>query len=311
MKRSVAALYGIGGMKLDDKSIAADSLATEVALVRNTVSAVPDWTMVREYYIKRHSTGNGPVLDTATLRAVLVDAMSGVFDVLLVNSLDPLSEDRVWHSRFLCGLYASGVEVISTGAATTVNLSDEIAKAIRSTPETEASPGSGNAGDLVRARMRRAVQEGRWSGGRPPYGFRLSERRGKGALPLEVDENEATVVREMCRLYIQENLGSRRIAAWLNEKGILTREGKLWRDCRVRSILRNPMIAGLLSFERHRRRAVRDCLAAKNHSEGLGECIIPRDELGNPKPIPEYQIISLSDWCAVDARMRANDSRTH
>ena len=83
--------------------------------------------------------------------------------------------------------------------------------------------------------------------GRPPYGYRIGPTgnlkvvRGK-----EVDEeqDEASVVELMYRLYTSDGLGLRLIVRHLNEREILTRRGGNWNVVSVRDILKNPVYTG-------------------------------------------------------------------
>ena len=74
--------------------------------------------------------------------------------------------------------------------------------------------------------------------GRPPYGYRISHRR------LDVDPDEAVVVREMFRACLDDGEGVRRIARRLNDAAVLTRRGGPWSTGSVRDILRNPVYVG-------------------------------------------------------------------
>ncbi len=91
--------------------------------------------------------------------------------------------------------------------------------------------------ESVRESMRRLALRGR-ALGRPPYGYRVEEGR------LRVEQSEATVVREIYRLCVDERLGVRRISALLNARGIPNRLGNAWTAGAIRDILRNPAYTG-------------------------------------------------------------------
>lgn len=99
-----------------------------------------------------------------------------------------------------------------------------------------ASPGP--MAEQVRRAMARLAVRGE-ALGRPPFGYRVGERRR-----LEVVPEEAEVVRLIFRLYAQDGLGLRRLAQHLNEMGIRTRTGRLWTVAAVRDILRNRVYLG-------------------------------------------------------------------
>lgn len=135
------------------------------------------------------------------------------------------------------------------------------------------SNGGGQLSDKVRSAMRRKAVKGEVMG-RPPYGYRVGNRRRLDLVP-----DEAVVVRYMFRLYLQEGLGIRRIARCLNEEGIKTRRGGNWSMVSIRDILRNRAYLGtysrfgvrvpgshpaLISAEDFRR--AQECLAARRSS---------------------------------------------
>jgi site-specific DNA recombinase len=74
--------------------------------------------------------------------------------------------------------------------------------------------------------------------GRPPYGYRVEERK------LTPEPDEAVIVREMFRACIEDHAGIRRIAQQLNAAGHRTRRGRPWATASVREILRNPVYTG-------------------------------------------------------------------
>jgi len=95
--------------------------------------------------------------------------------------------------------------------------------------------------DRVRAAMRRKAVKGEVLG-RPPYGYKVGNRRR-----LELIPEEAVVVRYIFRLYLQEGMGIRLIARRLNEEELKTRRGGNWSMVSIRDILRNRVYLGTYS----------------------------------------------------------------
>jgi DNA invertase Pin-like site-specific DNA recombinase len=95
--------------------------------------------------------------------------------------------------------------------------------------------------DRVRAAMRKKAVKGEVLG-RPPYGYKVGNRRR-----LELIPEEAVVVRYIFRLYLQEGMGIRLIARRLNEEGLKTRRGGNWSMVSIRDILRNRAYLGTYS----------------------------------------------------------------
>ncbi len=101
--------------------------------------------------------------------------------------------------------------------------------------------GPGRLSDRVRAAMRRKAVKGEVLG-RPPYGYKVGNRRR-----LELVPEEAVVVRYIFRLYLHEGLGIRLIARRLNEEELRTRRGGNWSMVSIRDILRNRAYLGTYS----------------------------------------------------------------
>ena len=100
-------------------------------------------------------------------------------------------------------------------------------------------------GATRRRRIREAMQAKAIRGeglGKPPYGYRIGRERKLEEVPREAD-----LVRLMFRLYVEEGLGVRRIAGYLNERGFLTRRGQGWSMVTIRDILRNSVHIGTYS----------------------------------------------------------------
>ena len=75
--------------------------------------------------------------------------------------------------------------------------------------------------------------------GRPPYGY----QQGVSG-DLEIVENESYLVKLLFQKYVNENIGLRKLAAFLNKEKYQTRRGKEWNVLAVRHILKNPVYTG-------------------------------------------------------------------
>ena len=69
--------------------------------------------------------------------------------------------------------------------------------------------------DRISAGIERRAKEGRWFGGRPPFGYVFSNEERV----LVPDPVEAPVVRRMFDLYARKRLGTRTIAQLLHDEG--------------------------------------------------------------------------------------------
>lgn len=119
--------------------------------------------------------------------------------------------------------------------------------------------------------------------GRPPYGYRIGPT---GTLKVvrgrEVDEeqDEASVVELMYRLYTSDGLGLRLIVRHLNERGIITRRGGNWNVVSVRDILKNPVYTGTYTRLGMRRSNVHEAIISRELFRTVQDQTLERRPLG-------------------------------
>jgi DNA invertase Pin-like site-specific DNA recombinase len=237
--------------------------------------------------------------DRDVLQEAFADARQGKFDILLVFKSDRLSRIALEYPLVLREFSRLGVKVISLAdGGKELTIEEHIDVLLRFIEGWQAEGESKNTSTRVRASKVNRAKEGRWSGGTAPYGFRMTGIKEK---PLCVHEGEADIVKIMVSMY-KEGRGYQGITFWLNNNGYKNRHGQDWDSATVRFILQNPIIAGL---PRYGRSEPGTALRIKDSFDlGNPRIIIPRDERGEPKPIPELQIISLDDWFKITAEMK-------
>jgi site-specific DNA recombinase len=105
--------------------------------------------------------------------------------------------------------------------------------------------------EKVRTKARNRARDGRWHGGDPGYGFDYvpAVRDSEGYViedeQVLINEPQAATVREVVRRRLS---GGRMHAICddLNRRGVLTRDGRQWRQGNLHPILTKPAIAGLV-----------------------------------------------------------------
>jgi site-specific DNA recombinase len=152
------------------------------------------------------------------------------FTVVVADGLGSFGPDLGAAALKLLELEGTGVPVL---------LAPNGNDAFKDLVATWADRGDGTpVSEKVRSAMRRKAVKGEVLG-RPPYGYRVGPRRR-----LELVPEEAVVVRYIFRLYLQEEMGIRKIAGQLNQEEIPTRRGGRWSMVTVRDILRNRAYLG-------------------------------------------------------------------
>lgn len=291
-----------------------DSIPTQRQLF-NQYCKKNNLVLVAEYIEKGVSAYKLNSSERDILQDVFADAEAGKFKVLLVFKSDRLSRQSFDYPSVLMRLHNAGVLVIAVADAPEgrkLNVEDQMDKLMRLVEGWQAETESKNTSIRVTYNMLKIASQGRWTGGRPPYGFQLSPYRNiPENLSLEINPSEADILRLMANYY-KEGLGSKLIAAELNDDGKRTKEGKLWTDSRVRDVLQNPIIAGLPAYNRT---VPGNTPTSRKRIKGFYDInnpniIIPRDDDGNPKPIPEYVIIPFEEWFELMQIIKANSNNT-
>lgn len=100
------------------------------------------------------------------------------------------------------------------------------------------------------------AREGKWNGGQAPYGYKLvKDEKGKGH--LEIDEDEAEIVRIIFHEYTKNSKGVMALASWLNAQGYrknVRGNGKYehFVPTFLKNVLRNPVYVGKIAYGRRR-----------------------------------------------------------
>lgn len=177
-------------------------------------------------------------------------AEKGMFDILLVFMFDRIGR-RAEETPFVVEwLIKKGIKVwsVNEGEQRIDSHVDRLTNYIRF---WQADGESQKTSMRTKAALGQMVQEGRFRGGVAPYGYKLVpsgilNKRKHEVMKLEIDEDESRVIRMIFDLCIGSGYGRFKIANFLTEQGIHTREGRNWHEATVGHILHNIMYTGVL-----------------------------------------------------------------
>ena len=150
------------------------------------------------------------------------------------------------------------------------------------------------------------ARQGAMVGGHAPYGYRFIRRTETERAHLEIDEYQASIVRQMYRWLIEAGLSTRAIAKKLTERGVLTARGATqWQPTAVDRIFRNPVYKGQFTYCRHKmtlptRRLTKD---PYKQSRKTGRKPRPREEW---IIIPVPRIVEDGVWEQAQEQLRQN-----
>ncbi len=209
-----------------------------------------NWTIIKEFIEKGISGYKVSAKDRDAIQLIQKDALEHKFDVLLVFMFDRLGR-RDDETPFVVEWFSQhDVEVWSVmeGQQRFDSHVDKLMNYIR---YWQASGESLKTSLRTKTRLGQLTEEGHYTGGSIPFGYRAVEkgrvnRRNKPVLDLEVDEDEAAIVRLIFHLYVHEGYGSLRISRHLQELGVRGRKGSNMPNTSINRILKNLIYTGII-----------------------------------------------------------------
>jgi site-specific DNA recombinase len=191
---------------------------------------------------------SGATLTRPALERLRDRAAEGAFEVLLCHAPDRLARRYAYQVLLLEELARSGVEVCfakepERGGTPEDELLRQFQGMIAEYERAQIAERT-RRGKLHRARGgSQAVMSG------APYGYRYVKKSEHMEGFWEINELEASVVREVFDRYVTDGVSIGELARWLTDRGIPTRTGKTrWDRSTIWAMLRNPAYQGQAAF---------------------------------------------------------------
>ena len=218
-----------------------DDIPMQKQFCREFVNCHSGWHIENEFYEKGISGYKVSAKDRDAVQEIQRDAVQGKFDVLLVYMFDRLGR-RDDETPFVVEWFVrNGIEVWSAveGQQRFDNHVDKLLNYIR---YWQASGESIKTSVRVKTRMEQLTQDGLFTGGSIPYGYRLEKRgrinkRNREVCDLAVDDDAAKIVQLIFYKYVHEGYGAQRLCRYLTELGIrkaIQKDGTVRREIRCR-----------------------------------------------------------------------------
>ena len=208
------------------------------------------WTIVHEEQENGVSGYKVSASDRDKLQLLKERAEQGKFDILLVFMFDRLGRKSDETPFVVEWFVKHGIPVwsVNEGEQRFESHTDRLTNYIR---YWQADGESQKTSIRTKTALGQMVQEGRFRGGSAPYGYRLApsgifNKRKHEVYKLEIDEDEARVVRMMFNLCVGSGYGRCKIANLISSQGIQTRTGGNWHEATVGHILHNITYMGVL-----------------------------------------------------------------
>ena len=245
MKKRVYTLYRVSTKGQVEK----DDIPMQKEACRNFAES-QGWEIVKEFSEKGVSGFKKSAKDRDELQKIQQAAMEGKFDILLVFMFDRLGR-RDDETPFIVEWFTKqGIEVwsVNEGQQRFDTHVDKLMNYIR---YWQASGESLKTSIRTKTRLGQLTEEGHYTGGTVPYGYRAVDKgrvnkRNRTVLDLQIDEDEAEVIRLIFHKYVDEGYGAQRLSHYLHEQGIKSRDGKGFPNTTVNRIIKNIAYTGII-----------------------------------------------------------------
>ncbi len=213
------------------------------------------------------------------------------FGVLIVSELSRIGRASARTLYAVTQIEDAGVEIHGYLKGRAISLEDEAGEVETMVDSLVSSLERRRARQRTYDALRRRAEAGAVTGGRV-YGYR-NQRDGKGYVRRVIDQAEAAIVRRIFALYAEGD-GLTRIAKRLNADGVPAPRGGTgsWAPTAVREIIRRPLYAGVVVWNRSQKITRRGTKAQRWRPEAEWM----------QREAPELRIVSEEIWRAVERR---------
>ncbi len=280
-------------------------LSVQRRLVLDYVQAHDDWQLDNKEYFEGSKSGyKTAVSERDTLQEALEDARNGEYDILVAYKDDRIGR-RMWEiGAYVMTLKSHNVDIytVKDGCISPEN-SDIMGQMMLALRYGNAQKSSADTGMRVKDTAQKLVQQGKFMGGKAPYGYELVlsgelSKHGRALHHLRIIPEQAKVVKHIYDLSFHQEFGSTKIAKLLNEDEYYKTMAPIdmWKSGTIASILTNPVYAGHVAYKRRERK------------NGKYHRLDSEDWIKSNAPDENIQIISGELWDRVqDKRKHRSD----
>jgi site-specific DNA recombinase len=247
------------------------SLANQEARCRQYIKQ-RSWQLVKVL----KEVGSGKSAERPSYQELLAAIREKRVDVVLVYRLDRLSRNVVDVYNALEAFARNNVGFASVQEA--FDTTTAMGRAMLGVAAVFAQLTREMISENTRDGLARRAQSGKWTGSpkHRPYGYRFAEGS------LHVVEEEASVVRRIFRLYVEQGWGPTRIVQLLNLERLPTATGLVgrWSVVVIANMLRNPVYAGRVRSTGREYEGEHEAILPEGSFAAAQELISQRSEMG-------------------------------
>lgn len=246
-KKRVYCLYRVSTLEQVEK----DDIPMQRKRCREYCQQMGTWEIVKEFSEKGISGFKVSAKDRDAILEIQKDALQGKFDILLVFMFDRLGR-RDDETPFVVEWFVkNGIEVWSATEGQQ-RFDTHVDKLLNYIRYWQASGESIKTSIRTKTRIGQLTEEGHYTGGMIPYGYRpinkgRTNKRNKEVYDLEIVPDEAEIVRLIFQKCVFEGNGAQRLCNFLSEQGIRNQRGGNIPTTTINRILKNVLYTGVIS----------------------------------------------------------------
>lgn len=250
MKKRVLCLYRVSTKMQVNRET--DDIPMQKAECEKFIAKHPDWQLHDEIAEKGISGFKNTSHNRDALNEIMERATKKEFDILLVYMSDRLGRREDDTPFYVADLNNLGIEVWSVNE-NQLKTEEHIDKLMNYIRFWNAEGESLKTSVRVRDAQLEMLKRGEYTGGGCPYGYNLVysgkyNNKGRALKQLEINPEQAEIVKKIFELSTNQGMGGYRIAQELNNSNIPTQKGSKWTLCTINNILRNPIYKGYYSY---------------------------------------------------------------
>ena len=206
------------------------------------------WVIKKEFQEKGVSGFKVSADDRDAVQELKTAALRKEFDILLVFMFDRIGRIDNETPFVVEWFIKNGIEVWSVNEGEQ-RMDSHVDKLMNYIRFWQANGESEKTSMRVKTRLQQLVEEGYYTGGCAPFGYRLVNsgivnKKGKELLKLEQEPSEVEIVRTIFEKSVKDGLGSYKMAEYINDRKILTHNGSKFQSNTIKRILSNEIYCG-------------------------------------------------------------------
>lgn len=208
----------------------------------------PGWVIKKEFQEQGVSGFKISASDRDAVQELKTAAERKEFDILLVFMFDRIGRIDNETPFVVEWFIKHGIEVWSVNEGEQ-RMDSHVDKLMNYIRFWQANGESQKTSMRVKTRLHQLVEEGMYTGGCAPFGYRLVKsgvvnKKGKELMTLEPDPDEAPIVRMIFDKTVNEGYGSYVMAEYINSMNVRTHNGSKFQSNTIIRILKNPIYCG-------------------------------------------------------------------